>query len=104
MKNLIKLNKWHVALIAVGILLIVELILILYIYVPRQYQNEYFSIPTPVEVQKVFDVETGVYYYITSTGDIEVAVDIYGRPLIVDGSDGTAAVDPMRGANPMKEQ
>lgn len=68
------------------------------------HSNEYFSNDIPCQVVKVFDKETGVYYYITSAGDIEVAVDVYGRPLIVDGGNGTAPFDMVRGANPYAAQ
>ena len=68
------------------------------------YTNEYFSNDIPCQVVKVFDKETGVYYYITSAGDIEVAVDVYGRPLIVDGGNGTAPFDMIRGENPYAAQ
>lgn len=82
-----------------GIIILCIFIANCILYNQPLFNSEHFSAPTYVEVQKVFDVDTGVYYYITSTGDIEVAVDIYGRPLIVDGGDGTA-VDPMRKAIP----
>ena len=71
---------------------------------PNLYENKYFNAKTYVKVQKVFDMQTGVYYYITSTGDIAVAVDVYGRPLIVDGGDGTADFDLIRGENPYATQ
>lgn len=65
---------------------------------PPLHQSEYFSTQTYVKVQKVFDKKTGVYYYITSSGDITPAIDVYGRPLIVDGGDGTKD-DVIRGDN-----
>lgn len=102
MKDFFKQGGWMVILTIVIICVLATICITT--NTRDKYTNDYFSSPTYVEIQKVYDKETGVYYYITSTGDIEVAVDIYGRPLIVDGGDGTAAEDPIRGKNPYAAQ